>query len=76
VVPLHRVARVVLLSGETVLAMWDIECEGRPALALVDELARLHLAARRLGWSIALRDTDADLAGVIELAGLSDVLSN
>ena len=75
-VPLHRVARVVLLSGDTVLATWDIECEGRPALALVDELARLHLAARRLGWSIALRDTDADLAGVIELAGLSDVLSN
>ena len=73
-VPLHRVARVVLLSGDTVLATWDIECEGRPALALVDELARLHLAARRLGWSIALRDTDADLAGVIELAGLSDVL--
>jgi len=76
VVPLHRVARVVLLCGDTVLATWDIECEGRPALALVDELARLHLAARRLGWSIALRDTDADLAGVIELAGLSDVLSN
>ena len=75
-VPLHRVARVVLLCGDTVLATWDIECEGRPALALVDELARLHLAARRLGWSIALRDTDADLAGVIELAGLSDVLSN
>jgi hypothetical protein len=65
---------VVLVSGETVLATWDIECDGRPALALVDELARLHLAARRLGWAIALRDTDADLAGVIELCGLSEVL--
>ena len=64
----------MLLSGETVLATWDIECDGRPALALVDELARLHLAARRLGWSISLRDTDADFADVIELAGLSDVL--
>jgi hypothetical protein len=75
VVPLHRVARVVLVSGDTVLATWDIECDGRPALALVDELARLHLAARRLGWSIRVRDAEPALTEMIELAGLSDVLT-
>ena len=74
-VPLHRVARVVLVNGDEVLAEWDVRCDGRPALALLDELARLQLAARRLGLAIAVRDADTRLADVIALAGLSDVLS-
>ena len=74
-VPLHRVARVVLVNGDDVLAEWDVQCDGRPALALLDELARLQLAARRLGLAIIVRDADTRLAGVIALAGLSDVLS-
>lgn len=74
-VPLHRVARVVLVNGDDVLAEWDVHCDGRPALALLDELARLQLAARRLGLAIIVRDADTRLAGVIALAGLSDVLS-
>lgn len=73
VVPLHRVARVVLVNGDHVLATWDIECDGRPALALIDELARLQLAARRLGWSIQVRDATPAFANVVELAGLADV---
>ena len=57
------------------LAAWDIECDGRPALALVDELARLQLAARRLGWAISVREADPRLSDVIALAGLAEVLT-
>ena len=65
----------MLVSGEQVLATWDIACDGRPAVALVDELARLQLAAHRLGWSIRVRDAEPAFTDVIELAGLSDVLT-
>ncbi|HZQ86371.1 MAG TPA: hypothetical protein VFA83_16095 [Acidimicrobiales bacterium] len=74
VVPLDRVARVVLVNGDEVLAEWDIHCDGRPAVALLDELARMQLAARRLGLAIIVRDADTRLADVIALAGLTDVL--
>lgn len=65
----------MLVSAELVLATWDVECDGRPALALIDELARLQLAARRLGWSIQVRDAEPAITDMIELAGLSEVLT-
>jgi hypothetical protein len=65
----------VLVHGDDVLATWDMECDGRPAVALVDELARLQLAARRLGLAIRVCDADTPLAEVIALAGLAGVLS-
>lgn len=43
-------------------------------LELVDDLARLQLAARRLGWSLRLRSGDADLVELMALVGLDDVL--
>ena len=64
----------MLVNGDDVLAEWDLHCDGRPALALLDELARLQLAARRMGLAIAVRDADTRLAEVIALAGLADVL--
>ena len=64
----------MLVCGDQVLASWELECDGRPALALVDHLARLQLAARRLGWSISVREPDPRFADVIALAGLTDVL--
>jgi hypothetical protein len=42
-----------------------------PDLALVEALARLQLAARRDGCSIRLRDPCAELAALLELAGLA-----
>jgi hypothetical protein len=65
----------VLVNGDDVLAEWDVHCDGRPALALLDELARLQLAARRLGLAIRVQEADSRLAEVIALAGLADVLS-
>ena len=47
----------------------------KPDMALVDELAHLQLWARRNGWTIAIRSDSCDLVELVELAGLSDVIS-
>ena len=40
----------------------------------LDRLARLQLAARQIGMSIALRDRCGRIGSLLELCGLSDVL--
>jgi hypothetical protein len=45
-----------------------------PDLELVDLLARLQLAARRLGGSVVLRDPGDGLRELLVLAGLAEVL--
>jgi ABC-type transporter Mla MlaB component len=42
--------------------------------ATVDALARLQLAARRLGWSIRLRNASDELRELLELMGLGEVV--
>jgi len=42
-------ATVVLSRGDFEVATWPLEVGGRPCLAVVDELARMALGARRLG---------------------------
>ncbi len=41
---------------------------------VVDALARLQLTARRLGCRVTLRDACEELVGLLELAGLSEVV--
>jgi hypothetical protein len=48
---------------------------GQPDLELVDELARLQLAARRVGYSIQLRNVCPELAALLDLVGLGEVIS-
>ena len=43
-------------------------------LGIVDALARLQLAARRVGYEVAIKDPPSDLRELIELAGLCEVL--
>ena len=74
VVPANARAEVVLLSDDEELASWPLVCIGRPDLSLVDELARLQLAARRLGCSIWLRDACPELTGLLDLVGLTEVI--
>ena len=61
---------MVLARGENEVASWPLSRWGPPDLGLVDALARLSIAARRLGWSIRLRDACAELAELLELVGL------
>jgi hypothetical protein len=41
---------------------------------LVDALARLQLEARRLGWSVCVQSPSRDLAELLDLVGLAEVL--
>lgn len=46
----------------------------RGGLGTVDALARLQLAARRRGCRVELRNVPPDLAQLLELCGLAEVL--
>jgi len=63
-------ATVVLTHRGTEVGTWTLM--GGPAidLALVDEVARWQLAARRMGCAIRLRDAAPDLLDLLEFVGL------
>jgi hypothetical protein len=64
---------VVLVSGDTTMVCGALP-DGPVDLSVVDELARLQLAARRLGCSIVLRGVGVELAELLDFAGLTDIL--
>jgi hypothetical protein len=66
---------VVLARGGVDVARWPLGTGRHPDLAVVDELARLHLAARRLGLSTRLRDPCGRLCELLDLAGLAAVVT-
>jgi hypothetical protein len=59
-------------GDETLVAHLDASC---PDMVLVDLLARMHLAARRGGMGLRIRDASPRLIELIELCGLSRVLA-
>jgi hypothetical protein len=65
---------VVLVRGDTTVVCGVLPPDGGCDLSVVDGLARLQLAARRLGGSIMLRGVGAELAELLDLAGLADIL--
>jgi len=65
---------VVLVRGDAELACWPLPAGQNPDLWVVDQLARLQLAARRLGCSLRLRGAPSQLRELLGLAGLSDIL--
>lgn len=67
-------AIVVLVRGGVEVASWALPATGHPDLDVADDLARLQLLARRLGGSIWLRGASPELAQLLELAGLGDVV--
>jgi hypothetical protein len=50
----------------------DLRCD----LDLVDGLARIQLAARRIGGLIVLRHPSTELTELLALAGLDDLLAD
>jgi hypothetical protein len=68
------ITEVVVRRGDVELARWTVDCDGQPDLGTVDDLARLQLAARRLGWSVRLGGAAAAMCELLELAGLTEVL--
>jgi hypothetical protein len=67
-------ATVVLVCGGTEVASWPLTCGARLDLVTVDDLARLQVAARRLGCAVWVRDACPTLSGLLALCGLSEVL--
>ena len=65
---------MVLVRGERELASWPLLDGSRRDLAIVDRLARLQLVARRIGCTIRLRGGCDNLLGLLDLAGLADVV--
>jgi hypothetical protein len=65
---------VVLLCEGIPLIEWRLPQRSRADLEEVDGLARLQLAARRVGCSIVLQDPDPELRELLLLSGLADVL--
>jgi hypothetical protein len=68
-------AIVALCRGDAELASWPLAGSGPADLAVVDELARLQLAARRMGYSIRLRDACVALLELLDLVGLGDLVT-
>ena len=46
----------------------------RPTLATIDQIARLHIAVRRRGCRLELRNVNPCLCELVGFAGLSEVL--
>ena len=67
---------VVLSRGDVEVTAWPVGAHNRGDLATVEELARLQLAARRIGCSIRLRDVCRELSELLELVGLGEVLTD
>jgi hypothetical protein len=67
-------AIAVLAVGGTEVAHWPLAGSTHPDLDVIDGLARLALAARRLGGEIVLRNAGPELLALIDFVGLDDVL--
>jgi hypothetical protein len=67
-------AIVVLAVGDTEVATWPLAGSSQPDLGVIDALARLALAARRMGGAISLRSAGPALLSLISFVGLDDVL--
>jgi hypothetical protein len=68
-----RAVVVLRRDGKDVL-LGPVYAPGRCDLGFVEDLLRVHLAARRFGWSIVLRNVRRDLLELVELVGLTTEL--
>jgi anti-anti-sigma regulatory factor len=72
VVPLSRQVAELFHAGRAVVM--DLSGVGRPGLAVVDVLARARREARRLGAHLEVQGVSPELACLLEVTGLREVL--
>jgi hypothetical protein len=65
----------VLVVDGVPVATWRLDSPPHPDIGVVNRLARWQLAARRLGWSIRLRNPCPELRDLLDFAGLGDVIA-
>ena len=63
----------MLVRGDAEVVSWPLAGSARPTLDVVDELARLHLMARRAGYTVRLRGTCAEFAELLDLVGMPEL---
>ncbi len=66
---------LVVRRDDVELARCPLITGRHPDLSMVDGLARLALTARRRGYTVCLAGASPTVWGLIELAGLTDVIS-
>jgi hypothetical protein len=70
---MERIATLVVVAEDgTELRVGEIA--RAPDLGCVDRIAKLQLAARRCGMRLVVRDPHPNLAGLLELCGLSGLV--
>jgi ABC-type transporter Mla MlaB component len=68
--------RTLLERSRAHVALCDVDHLVEPDLVTIDALARLQLAARRMGCGVRLRDAPEELHGLIAFVGLDGVISS
>ena len=63
-----------LLGGPGGVVTCDVAGVARPDVGTVEALARLRLTARRHGWQLEISGAGPELAALLGLLGLTDVL--
>jgi ABC-type transporter Mla MlaB component len=63
-------AIVVVVRDDVEVARWQLTPAGRVDLALVEQLARWQLCARRRGCSLEVRGASPALVELVDLCGL------
>jgi hypothetical protein len=70
-VTVRRWARIAVMApGPVEVVSWSLEGTGHPGLDAVDDIARLQLAARRVGWTVLVSEPCPELAALVDLVGL------
>ncbi len=64
---------VVLARGDTELGRWPLGYLNRADLGVVDQLARMHLVARRAGCTVRLCEVAPELSKLLKLVGLAEL---
>jgi hypothetical protein len=68
-------ATIVLVRGGVEVVSWPLRPEAPLDLALVDELARLQLTAKREGCEVRLRRPCPLLSELLHLVGLREIVA-
>jgi ABC-type transporter Mla MlaB component len=68
--------RTLLERSRAPVALCDVDHLVETDLVAIDALARLQLAARRMGCGVRLRDAPEELHGLIAFVGLDGVISS
>jgi ABC-type transporter Mla MlaB component len=63
-----------LLEGRVACVVCDVSAVEDPDVGTIEALARMQLAARRVGGSLQLRDPSGELRNLLAFAGLWELL--